>query len=106
MKKHSKTFDIVSKSNYISRDLSWIRFDERVLDQARNPKRSVFERLKFLAITSSNLDEFFSIRVGSLYNYLDIGRERTDYSGLREGPFFKTLMTEVAQFMDEIDELF
>ncbi len=106
VKKHSKTFDIVAKSNYISRDLSWLKFDERVLDQARSEKRSVFEKLKFLAITASNLDEFFSIRIGSLYNYLDIGRERTDYSGLREGPFLKTLMAGVAQLMYEVDELY
>jgi polyphosphate kinase len=106
VRKHSKTFDFVSKSNYISRDLSWLKFDERVLDQARNPNRSIFEKLKFLAITSSNLDEFFSIRIGSLYNYLDLGRERTDYSGLRELPFLKTLMGGVAHLMYEIDELY
>ncbi len=106
VKKFSKTYDLVSKSNYISRDLSWLKFDERVLDQARNENRSIFEKLKFLAITASNLDEFFSIRVGSLYNYLDIGRERTDYSGLREGPFLKTLMNGVGQLMYEIDELY
>ncbi len=106
VRKTSKTFDIVAKSNYISRDLSWLKFDERVLDQARNPNRNIFEKLKFLAITASNLDEFFAIRIGSLYNYLDIGRERTDYSGLREGPFFKTLMSGVAQLMYEIDELY
>jgi polyphosphate kinase len=106
VKKHSKTFDTLTKSNYISRDLSWLKFDERVLDQARSSNRNVLEKLKFLAIAASNLDEFFSIRVGSLYNYLDIGRERTDYSGLREGPFFKTLMSEVAQIMYEIDELY
>jgi polyphosphate kinase len=106
VKKHSKTYDIVAKANFISRDLSWLKFDERVLDQARNPNRSIFEKLKFLAITASNLDEFFSIRVGSLYNYLDIGRERTDYSGLREGPFMKTLMHGVSELMAEIDTLF
>ncbi len=106
VKKFSKTYDLVSKSNYISRDLSWLKFDERVLDQARNEDRSIFEKLKFLAITASNLDEFFSIRVGSLYNYLDIGRERTDYSGLKEGPFLKTLMSGVGQLMYEIDELY
>jgi polyphosphate kinase len=106
VRKTSKTFDIVSKSNYISRDLSWLKFDERVLDQARNPKRNIFEKLKFMAITASNLDEFFAIRIGSLYNYLDLGRERTDYSGLREGPFLKTLMSGVTQLMYEIDELY
>ncbi len=106
VKKYSKTFDIVAKSNYISRDLSWLKFDERVLDQARNPNRNIFEKLKFLAITVSNLDEFFAIRVGSLYNYLDLNRERTDYSGLREGPFYKTLMHGVSSLMTEIDELY
>jgi polyphosphate kinase len=106
VKKYSKTYDIVSKSNYISRDISWLKFDERVLDQARNPKRNIFERLKFLAITSSNLDEFFAIRVGSLYNYLDFGRERTDYSGLREQAFLKTLMAGTAGLQYDIDQLF
>lgn len=106
VRKHSKTFDILSKSDYISRDLSWLKFDERVLAQAQSRKRNVFERMKFLAITSSNLDEFFSIRVGSLYNYLDFGRERTDYSGLKEGPFFKTLMAEADQLTYQLDECY
>jgi polyphosphate kinase len=65
----TRTYHTIDQSNYISRDLSWLKFDERVLDQARNTNRSLFERLKFMAITASNLDEFFAIRVGSLYNY-------------------------------------
>ncbi|MFN6945621.1 MAG: polyphosphate kinase 1 [Cytophagaceae bacterium] len=88
----------INHSNYISRDLSWLKFNLRVLDQVRKPERNVFEKLKFLAITSSNLDEFFEIRVGSLYNYLDYGKERTDYSGLREEPFRKKLLSEVQNF--------
>ncbi|MCU0428941.1 MAG: polyphosphate kinase 1 [Cytophagaceae bacterium] len=86
------------ESNYISRDLSWLNFNSRVLDQSKDPSRNIFERLKFLAITSSNLDEFFQIRVGSLYNYLDYGKERTDYSGLRETAFQKVLFNEVHSF--------
>ncbi len=82
-----KVSSVIEQSNYISRDLSWLQFNYRVLDQAKNPNRIIFERLKFLAITSSNLDEFFMIRVGSLYNYLDYGNERIDYSGLREITF-------------------
>ena len=58
----------IEQSDYISRDLSWLKFNWRVLDQAKTPERTIFERLKFLAITASNLDEFFMIRVGSLYN--------------------------------------
>jgi polyphosphate kinase len=91
----------IEQSDYISRDLSWLKFNWRVLDQAKNPDRSIFERLKFLAITASNLDEFFMIRVGSLYNYLDYGKERVDYSGLRETPFRRTLLGTAHQFYKE-----
>jgi polyphosphate kinase len=97
----NKSYDVIEKSDYISRDLSWLKFDERVLDQARDNRRNIFDRLKFLAITASNLDEFFSIRVGSLYNYIDFGKERTDYSGLREIPFKKTLMASTQAFVNE-----
>ena len=89
---------LIEQSDYISRDLSWLKFNERVLDQARHPNRTLMERLKFLAITDSNADEFFSIRVGSLYNYLDYHKERVDYSGLREGPFKKALFRSMQQF--------
>ena len=102
----NKSYDVIEKSDYISRDLSWLKFDERVLDQARDTRRNIFDRLKFLAITSSNLDEFFSIRVGSLYNYIDFGKERTDYSGLKENPFKKTLMAASQAFVDESSRLY
>lgn len=88
----------IATSNYISRDLSWLKFNDRVLDQAKKSGRNIFEKLKFLAITSSNLDEFFMIRVGSLYNYIDYGKERIDYSGLREKPFKKKLLHETQAF--------
>lgn len=89
-----KYISIIQQSDLISRDLSWLKFNDRVLDQSKKEDRSVFEKLKFLAITASNLDEFFMIRVGSLYNYLDYEKERVDYSGLREDPFKTTLMRE------------
>jgi polyphosphate kinase len=88
-------------TNYISRDLSWIKFNYRVLDQSKNATRNIFDRLKFLAITSSNLDEFFQIRVGSLYNYLDYDRERIDYSGLRENAFKRVLFQDLQDFCKE-----
>jgi polyphosphate kinase len=90
----------IGQSTYISRDLSWLKFNVRVLDQAKNTNRTLFERLKFMAITSSNLDEFFSIRIGSLYNYLDYKKERIDYSGLRERPFRKKLLDEAHDFVN------
>lgn len=88
-------------TNYISRDLSWIKFNYRVLDQSKNETRNIFDRMKFLAITSSNLDEFFQIRVGSLYNYLDYDKERTDYSGLRENAFKRVLFQDLQDFCKE-----
>ncbi|MDN3671119.1 polyphosphate kinase 1 [Echinicola jeungdonensis] len=88
----------IDSSDLISRDLSWLKFNDRVLDQSKKESRSIFEKLKFMAITASNLDEFFMIRVGSLYNYLDYDKERIDYSGLREEPFKAKLMEDSQEF--------
>lgn len=97
---------IIESSDLVSRDLSWLKFNDRVLDQSKKESRSIFEKLKFLAITASNLDEFFMIRVGSLYNYLDYDRERIDYSGLREEPFKMRLILECQQFHKRQQEHF
>ncbi len=97
---------IIQKSDLISRDLSWVTFNERVLDQSKKTIRTIFEKLKFLAITASNMDEFFMIRVGSLYNYLDYEKERVDYSGLREEPFKEKLMKECQRFHGEQEQHF
>jgi polyphosphate kinase len=96
----------IDESNYISRDLSWLKFNYRVLDQAKKTERSIFDRLKFLAITASNLDEFCTIRLGSLYNYLDYGKLRFDYNGLREEPFRKLLLSEMQKFCKDQSDYF
>ncbi|MDH4058119.1 MAG: polyphosphate kinase 1, partial [Cyclobacteriaceae bacterium] len=96
----------IDESQYISRDLSWIQFNYRVLDQAMNESRNIFDRLKFLGITASNLDEFCTIRLGSLYNYLDYGKERYDYSGLREEPFRKLLLNAIRNLVQDQHEYF
>jgi polyphosphate kinase len=96
--KEDKTID---KSSYISRDLSWLMFNYRVLDQVKNPNRVIFDRFKFLSICCSNLDEFFMIRVGSLYNYLDFNKDRIDYSGLNAPLFRKKLLGEIRKFVGD-----
>ncbi|MBK6976654.1 MAG: polyphosphate kinase 1 [Cytophagaceae bacterium] len=104
--KDQKSDQDIENSNLISRDLSWMRFNERVLDQLNRQDLNIFEKLKFLAITASNLDEFMTVRVGSLYNYVDYDKERVDYSGLREGPFRKALLNYIKKFVDERNRLF
>lgn len=103
---HDRLSQQIQESNYISRDLSWLQFNYRVLDQAKHIDRSIFDRLKFLSITASNLDEFCTIRLGSLYNYIDFGKERVDYSGLREEPYRKYLLTEVQHYTLEQSNYF
>ena len=96
----------IDKSPLISRDLSWMKFNERVLDQVTKPTLNIFEKFKFLAITASNLDEFITVRVGSLYNYLDLNKERIDYSGLKEVQFRKVLLNTIKKFIDERNKIF
>ena len=98
--------ELIADSDLISRDLSWVRFNYRVLDQVKKQDRSLVDRLKFLAITASNADEFFMIRVGSLYNYVDFETDRIDYSGLHLIPFKNALFQELQEFSQEQHRLF
>lgn len=67
---------------YRNRELSWISFNERVLSEARDKSIPLFERLKFLSITASNLDEFYMIRVASLKDMVHTQYNKADISGM------------------------
>lgn len=69
-------------ARYLNRELSWLEFNQRVLDEARNESNALLERLKFLAITGSNLDEFFMVRVGGLKQLLAQGQTKPDPAGM------------------------
>jgi len=74
--------DFLNPQNYVNRELSWIEFNYRVLSEARDKNLPLFERLKFLSITSSNLDEFFMVRVASLKDLVHANYSKTDIAGL------------------------
>ncbi|MCU0318203.1 MAG: polyphosphate kinase 1 [Amoebophilaceae bacterium] len=78
--------------HYLNRDLSWLRFHERVLDQAGRSDRTIFERIKFLHVSAANLDEFFMIRVGRLYSYIDYNRRWSNEMGWHIVPFREKLL--------------
>lgn len=67
---------------FLNRELSWLEFNQRVLDEAQDEALPLLERLKFLAITGSNLDEFYSVRVGGLKLLVAEGIRRADPAGL------------------------
>ena len=72
---------MTDQPKFFNRELSWLEFNQRVLDEARDESLPLLERLKFLAITASNLDEFFMVRVGGLQVLVGQGVTTPDPSG-------------------------
>jgi polyphosphate kinase len=87
-------------SKYVNRELSWLEFNQRVLDEALDSEIPLLERLKFLAITSSNLDEFFMVRVGGLQMVARSGRRKRDPAGLTPAHQLKSISQRVHDFVD------
>ena len=72
----------LSPEYYENRELSWLKFNGRVLNEARDKSIPLLERLKFVSITSSNLDEFFMVRVASLRDMVHADYKKTDIAGM------------------------
>ena len=92
--------DFRNPKYYTNRELSWLLFDHRVLNEARDKNIPLFERLKFLSITASNLDEFFMIRVASLKDMVNAGYEKQDIAGMTPTEQLKALHEEIHKLVD------
>ncbi len=76
---------------YYNRELSWLLFNDRILNEARDRTIPLFERMKFLSITASNLDEFFMIRVASLKDMVNVKYNKPDLAGMRPSEQLKAI---------------
>lgn len=77
----SEALDLADPQLYFNRELSWLEFNARVLELAEDPDVPLLERLKFISIVSSNLDEFFMVRVAGLHEMIDSGSEKPREDG-------------------------
>lgn len=89
------------KSAYFNRELSWLAFNRRVLEQARHAATPLLERVKFLAIVCSNLDEFFEIRVAGLIQQVEGGVEKSGFDGLGPREQLRRIHSVVASLVDD-----
>ena len=92
--------EMYAKPEYCrNREMSWISFDERILEDARDKNLPLFERLKFLSISASNLDEFFMVRVASVRDMMKAGIERKDIAGLTPKEQLKLIIPKTHELM-------
>ena len=97
--------DLQDPQLYINRELSWLSFNQRVLQEARNLRNPLLERVKFLAIAANNLDEFFEVRVAGLLQQTEAGLAETPNPkrpGYTIAEMFSHLMIEEGQHLGQV----
>lgn len=87
--------------NFRNRELSWMEFDQRILEEARDKENPLFERMKFLSITASNLDEFFMVRIASLKDMVNAGYLKKDIAGMTPQEQLDALCERTHTFMEK-----
>ena len=88
-------------SLYVNRDLSWMEFNRRVLEEAQDSTTPLLDRAKFLAIVSSNLDEFMSVRMAGIQDLLRAGYTKIDFTGYTPQGLWKRLIKRTGQMVSE-----
>ncbi|SDA50651.1 polyphosphate kinase [Butyrivibrio sp. INlla18] len=104
--KEAKKLNFDDPKLYINRELSWISFNERVLSEAVDKSNPLFERLKFLSITASNLDEFFMVRVASLIDMINADYKKLDISGMTATEQLDAVLKSLHKFVDRQYEIY
>jgi polyphosphate kinase len=87
-------------SRYLNREIQWLRFNERVLHQAIDPNTPLLERVRFLSIFSSNLDEYFMKRIGGLRRQIDTGVEMVGHARMSPGALLEMVRTYVLPLIE------
>ena len=85
---------------FVNRELSWLEFNRRVLEEAQDPSVPLLERVKFLAIFSSNLDEFFMVRVAALKRRIHAGDQTAGPDGLTPAETTEAVAARVRELVD------
>ena len=98
--RQEKTLNLANPDYYVCRELSWLQFNLRVLNEARDKTIPLFERLKFLSIVSSNLDEFFMVRVASLKDQVLADFTKRDIAGLTAAEQLKKISEETHEMVE------
>ena len=86
-------------SLYINRELSWLEFNARVLNEACDPRNPLLERLKFLSIFSTNLDEFYMVRVAGLRRQMAAGMQAPAPDGMSSAEQIEAIKSRVAELI-------
>src|SRR5215831_10086697 len=100
-----QTLTLESPELYINRELSLLEFQKRVLHEAQDPENPLLERVKFLSIVSSNLDEFFMVRVAGLQKQAASGAQEASVDGLSAAIQLQLIRQEVRRLVEELQDL-
>src|SRR5438477_3887713 len=87
--------------HFLNRELSWLAFNQRVLDEALDARNPLLERVKFFCIFSSNLDEFFEVRVAGLKQHIESDVVERSVDGLTASETFRAVQRRVRQMVEQ-----